>query len=160
MDSESAELLDRILRVLGQQEAALTVLVGLAFEEQHALVVSDFAAIERVSAEMLATSETIDALDAERQRLVNQLGTGATLSDLLPVADNLGVTGFTQARERLMARAKELREAQEANARLILNAVKLRERWYGLIAGMSSPTYGAAGRQEFHQGRDIVSRSA
>jgi hypothetical protein len=63
-------------------------------------------------------------------------------------------------RESLIARAAELRDLQEANARLILNAAKLRERWYGMLAGMSSPTYGSGGKQEFRQARDIMSRSA
>jgi hypothetical protein len=153
-------LLDSILAVLARQELALGELIELAVAEQHALVTSDFAAIQDVSGRMLAVSQAIDELDGEREELVHQLDAGQTLESLVPLADTLGRPGVREARERLLAKAGELRSAQEANARLVLNAVKLRERWYSHLAGMSSPTYGAEGRQEFQQGREIVSRSA
>lgn len=158
--SEHAETLERLLDVLLRQERALAGLVQLAFEEQNAIVHSDYEAIQAVSARMLHHVEQIDALEAERETLTSRIGNVAGLDELEPLADTLGVDGFGEARERLLALAAQLREAQEQNARLILGAVKLRERWLALLTGLGSSTYGAAGRQQLRQERGIVSRSA
>jgi len=154
------ERLHALADVLAGQDALLGELVRLSKEEQDALVQSDFDAIHRASDRMLAVSQDLEVLDGDREALVREFPTVRTLEDLVPLADDLGVHGFAPLRESLMARAGELRDIQEANARLILNAAKLRERWYGMLAGMSSPTYGSGGKQEFRQARDIVSRSA
>lgn len=158
--SEHADTLERLLDVLLRQERALAGLVQLAFEEQSAIVHSDYDAIQSVSARMLGHVEQIDALDVERATLTSRIGNVAGLDELEPLADTLGVDGFGEARERLLALAAQLREAQEQNARLILGAVKLRERWLALLTGLGSPTYGSAGRQQMSQERGIVSRSA
>lgn len=155
-----AELLESLLDLLLQQEDALTALVRLAMEEQEALIRSDYPAIEEVSGRMQEVADGMDRLDARRSAIVTQLGAGETLEELLPLAETHGMAAFGPLRERLLAEALQLREAQERNARLILNAVKLRERWYGLLAGMSAPTYGAAGRQELPRNRGLVSKSA
>ncbi|MCC6388630.1 MAG: flagellar protein FlgN [Dehalococcoidia bacterium] len=154
------ERLYALADVLAGQSALLGELVRLSNEEQDALVQSDFDAIHRVSDRMLAVSQELEVLDRDREALVREFPAVRTLEDLVPLADDLGVHGFAPLRESLVARAAELRDVQEANARLILNAAKLRERWYGMLAGMSSPTYGSGGKQEFRQARDIVSRSA
>ncbi len=154
------ERLEALAEVLTGQDALLAELVRLSKEEQDALVQSDFEAIHRASEKMLAVSQDLEALDRNREALVREFPTVQTLEDLVPLADDLGVHGYGPIRESLIARADELRDLQETNARLILNAAKLRERWYGMLAGMSSPTYGSGGKQEFRQARDIMSRSA
>lgn len=156
MDDRSREL-EALLGVLLREEVALAGLVGLALEEQAALVQSDFTAIERTSAAMAAAADHLDALDAERLRLVLSLGADESLVDVPTPGDGPAVGA---ARTRLAARALELRDIQEANARLILDAVRLRERWYALLAGMTAPTYGSAGRQELATGRGMVSKTA
>jgi flagellar biosynthesis/type III secretory pathway chaperone len=157
---EKVGLLEELLGVLLRQEQALSDLVHLAFEEQRAIVHSDYLAMDAASERMLAAARDIDVLDAARSALTSRLGHFETLDEVVPLADSLGVAGFGEARERLLEQAAKLRASQEENARLLLNAVKLRERWLALLAGLSSPTYGAAGRQELHQSRGIVSRSA
>jgi hypothetical protein len=61
---------------------------------------------------------------------------------------------------RLVARAAELKEAQEGNARLLLSAMRLQEKWMNMFGALASPTYGADGLQEPQHGRRFVSRSA
>ncbi len=158
--STQVDLLEQLLNVLLDQERSLTELVNLAFAEQRAIIHSDYDAMNTVGERMLAVANEIDALDTVREEITSRLGHFESLADLVPLADSLGVEGVGEARERLLAQAERLREAQEENARLILNAVRLRERWLSLLAGLSSPTYGSAGRQELHQARGIVSRSA
>lgn len=159
-DGGRRALLEGVLAVLDRQEAALDELVALALTQREALIRNDIAAIERNAEAMQGVVQALDALDTERAGIVHQLGSGPALEALLPLADDLGVTGLRPARERLLARAQALREAQEANAALILNAAKLRERWYRMLAGLSAPTYGAGGRQELRQSRGLVSKSA
>ena len=150
-----------MVAILLEQEEALQRLLSLAFEEQQALVTSDYAAIERVSSAMHVAADRIDALEHQRARLAASLGNAeATLEQLLPLAKELGIEGLAESRLRMAALAAELQEAQEGNARLLLSAVKLRERWVNHIAGMQSSTYGAAGKQDMTQARGIVSRSA
>ena len=150
-----------MVAILLEQEDALQCLLGLAFEEQQALVTSDYAAIERVSSAMHGAADRIDSLEHQRIKLAASLGDAeATLEELLPLADELGIQGLAESRLRMAALAAELQEAQESNARLLLSAVKLRERWVNHIAGLSSSTYGAAGKQDMTQARGIVSRSA
>lgn len=157
---EQRERLEALAGVLRQQGALLGDLVRLSKEEQDALVQSDFDAIHRASERMLAVSQDLELLDREREALVTGFGKIETLEELVPTADALGVGAIAVLRDSLVAQATELRDLQEANARLILNAAKLRERWYGMLAGLSSPTYGSGGKQEFRQSRDIMSRSA
>jgi len=158
-DARIADL-EQLLDLFGRQETAIAELVHLALREQKALIHSDYAAIHEISDQMLAVAATIDRLDGERAELTSRLGNPESLDELLPLADSLGIEGFGEARERLLSEATDLRRAQEQNASLILNAVRLRERWLALVAGMAAPTYGAAGQQELHRGRGLMSRSA
>jgi len=158
--NDRASLLGQLLDLLLQQEGALASLVQLAFEEQNAIVHSDYDAIHVISAKMLAAAEQLDALDEQRVALTSLLGNFDSLDELVPLADSLGVEGFGETRDRLLQQAAQLRQAQEQNAQLILGAVKLRERWLALLTGLGAPTYGAAGQQELRQERGIVSRSA
>lgn len=157
----AATSLQSMLAILLEQEDALELLLALAGDEKDALVSSDYSSIERVSNEMRAAEDRIEGLERQRISLAKALGNAeATLAELLPLADELGITGLAEARARMSALAAELREAQERNARLLLSAVKLRERWVNHIAGMEASTYGAAGKQQLSQSRGIVSRSA
>lgn len=152
--------LEALLDVLLAQEEALGALVEAACDEESALVRSDYAAIEAISAHMQALADHLDELDEARSAIVTELGAGETLADLAPFADHHGMESFGPLQARLLARATALRAAQERNARLILSAVRLRERWYTLLAGLAAPTYGAAGRQELGAGHGLVSKSA
>ena len=80
--------------------------------------------------------------------------------DPVALADDLGVGGFAAARLQLVARAQELRDAQEQNARLLLNAMKLRDRWANLLGGFVAPGYSSDGRRHTSAARGTVSRSA
>ena len=156
-----AEVLSQILDLLCEEERALAGLLELALKEQDALVISDFEQISSVSDRMLAAAETIEQFESRRLNLLRSTGAeAATLEELLPLADDLGVSGFAAARLQLVARARELRDAQEQNARLLLNAMKLRDRWANLLGGFAAPGYGSNGRRNSSDSRGTVSRSA
>jgi len=153
--------LEAVLQTLLQEEAGLQELVVLALQEQEALITSDYPAIDRIGGDMLAVAHRVDDLERERQALLEPLGAGDLhLDALVPSFDAAGIPGFAAARLRLIARANELREAQERNARLILAAVKLQERWMSMFAALSSPTYSADGSQDLQASRGLMSRSA
>ncbi|MFN0146793.1 MAG: flagellar protein FlgN [Dehalococcoidia bacterium] len=154
-----ARQLESLLKVLLEQERLLNTLLSLAGEEQRALIHSDFPALEDVSARMLAVADEMEQADIAREAIVGELGAGDTLAQIQELADNLGIRRLGRARARLQLLAANLREAQEANARLILDAVRVRERWFGLLAGMGQSTYGSAGRPST-PGYGVVSRSA
>jgi flagellar biosynthesis/type III secretory pathway chaperone len=157
----SAASLQALLATVVAEEAALVSLVRLAGEEQRALVRSDFPRIEAVSDEMTTVARQLERLEHTREAQLTEAGmSGASLADVTQVAASFGIEGFGMARERLGARAAELRAMQEQNARLILAASRLRERWLKLLAGMVSDTYAVGGRQELTQGRRVVSRTA
>ncbi len=143
-----------------EEELRLARLLEVAKEEQFALVHGDIAAMELASESMLAIAAEMDVLEVRREALVSRLDAGTTLRDIASVADNLGVSTLHDTRSRLLSRLSALRDIQEANAGLILEGMRMRARWYQLLAGMSSPTYGAAGKQEMPTGRGVVSRSA
>ena len=148
-----AEVLQQVLSLFWEEEQALAALMRLALDEQQALVESDFDAVAGISNRM------IDA--ANSMNLLRSVGAEAlTLEDLLPLADDLGVDGFAEARLQLGARARELRDAQEQNARLLLNAMKLRDRWANMLGGYLAPGYGSNGRRGVSNSRGTVSRSA
>ena len=150
-----------VLSLLCEEERALGRLLELALDEQQALIQSDFAAIETVSARMADAAESIERLEANRLNLLRSVGAEAlTLEELLPLADDLGVSGFAEARLQMGTRAQELRDAQELNARLLLNAMKLRDRWANLLGGYLTPGYGSDGRRNVSDSRGTVSRSA
>ena len=159
MDPKAA-LLEELQQLLIRQEEGLDHLIALAREEHGALVHSDFPAMERVNGGMLAVSGAMDTLDDLREALVTRLDAGSTLKEIQPLADDLGMTSLAEARNRLLARANELRTLQERNAALVLEALRLRSRWYAMLAGMAAPTYGSGGEQQLEPGRNFVSRSA
>lgn len=160
-ENGAAGVLGSVLTTLLAEERELAALIGLAVAEQRALIASDFPEITRVSEAMLAAASELDALEREREALLAGIGQEeVTLDLLLPIAEEHGVAGFGAARLALVARANELREAQEQNARLLLGAMKLQEKWFAMFGALTSPTYGARGQQEQPGGERFVSRSA
>lgn len=157
----AAQVLERVLELLIHEERQLSRLLALALEEQSALLESNFERITATSAAMLEAANAIDALEDERLNLLRTIGAeDRSIEELLSLADDLGVTGFAEARLALSVRARELKDAQERNATLLLNAMKLRERWANLVGGFTSPTYGARGTRNAGEGSGFVSRSA
>jgi flagellar biosynthesis/type III secretory pathway chaperone len=154
-----ARLLDALVTVLLTQEEHLGRLLALAEEERSALIHGDYVRVERVSEQMLAAAAEMDRLDADREALVHQLDAGETLAKVEELADMLGVRRLGRARKRLRAQAERLRAAQETNARLILDATRIQERWYGLLTSMGPSTYGARGQQG-EKGYGAISKSA
>ena len=156
-----AELLASVLELLLEEERQLAGLFDLALQEQSALIESDFDRISRVSESMQELASNIESLEVKRLNLLKTAGAEAlSLQELLPLADDLGVGGFAAARLQLVARAQELRDAQEQNARLLLNAMKLRDRWANLLGGLVAPGYSSDGRRNSTATRGTVSRSA
>lgn len=156
-----AELLASVLELLLEEERQLAGLFDLALQEQSALIESDFDRISRVSESMQDLASNIESLEVKRLNLLKTAGAEAlSLQELLPLADDLGVGGFAAARLQLVARAQELRDAQEQNARLLLNAMKLRDRWANLLGGFVAPGYSSDGRRQTSAQRGTVSRSA
>jgi hypothetical protein len=159
--ADRASVLELVLTLLVEEERTLAGLIDLAMNEQQALIQSDFEEISSISARMVDASATIERLEAERLNLLRSVGAEAfTLEELLPLADDLGVAGFAAARLSLGARARELKDAQEQNARLLLNAMKLRDRWANMLGGYLSPGYASDGRRNEGNLRGTVSRSA
>lgn len=159
--NDIAQALGAILAVLLEEEQGLLRLNELALAEQRALVSSDYDEIERVSHEMHIVADQIESSELRRVRMMGAVAESeATLSEILALADRHGVDGFRDASTRMILLVDKLRAAQEGNARLLLSAVKLRERWVNHVAGMHASTYGAEGKQQIRQSRGIVSRSA
>jgi flagellar biosynthesis/type III secretory pathway chaperone len=156
-----AAVLEQVLALLCEEEQALASLLTLALDEQQALIESDFEEISAVSTRMQDAAEAIERIEANRLNLLRSVGAEAlTLEELLPLADDLGVEGFADIRLQLGARAQEVRDAQEQNARLLLNAMKLRDRWANLLGGHLAMGYGSDGRRHTGDSRGTVSRSA
>lgn len=154
-------VLREVLAILCEEEQALGNLFALALEEQAALIQSDFEAITAVSARMQDAANRVEELEANRLNLLRSVGAESlTLEELMPLADDCGVNGFAVARLELGARARELKDAQEQNARLLLNAMKLRDRWANLVGGYTAAGYGNNGRKNVTGARGTVSRSA
>jgi len=161
MSDAPAAVFEQVLRTLRAEEAELAALTALAGQELDALMRSDYAAIDAASASMALHARDIEDLEGERKRLLAPLHLEeATLDMVVPVAESAGVEGFAEIRSRLLAGAAELREAQERNARLLLAAMKLQERWITMFGALSSPTYGADGSQDRQAGHRLMSRSA
>ena len=68
--------------------------------------------------------------------------------------------GGAEPPERLRMAADTFRSCQEQNAALVLSAMKLRDRWISFLSGRLSPTYGAGGKREIAQQRQVISKSA
>ena len=152
--------LESLLEVLGREEALLEELIELAREEQQALLSSDFPAIQHVSDRMLYAARRIDVLEEERESNVALLQPGATLEELMPLAEGEQVEGFGPMCDSLVKRLIDYRDIQERNAQLILASIKIRERWVGVLAGMAPQTYGSQGRGTVRQRNGLVSKSA
>ncbi|MCL4240890.1 MAG: flagellar export chaperone FlgN [Dehalococcoidia bacterium] len=159
--SAAAAALEQVLGLLIDEERQLSRLIALALEEQTAVLESGFDRITAISAAMLEAANAIEALESRRLSLLRTIGAeDLTIEGLLPLADDLGVAGFADARLRLSVRARELKDAQERNASLLVNAMKLRDRWANMLGGLASPTYGAQGQRTARDGTGFVSRSA
>ncbi len=157
----AAAVLSSVLGLLLEEERQLARLITLALDEQAALLDSSFDRITSTSSAMIEAAGTIEAIEAERLALLRSIGAqDLTIEELFPLAEEFGINGFAEARLALSARARELRDAQERNATLLLNAMKLRDRWANLVGGFSSPTYGAHGKRTSGEGSGFVSRSA
>lgn len=157
----AAAVLTSVLSLLLEEETQLARLITMALDEQAALLDSNFDRITGTSAAMIDAANAIEAIEAERIALLRSIGAqDLTIEELLPLAEEFGINGFAEARLALSARARELRDAQERNATLLLNAMKLRDRWANLLGGFSSPTYGAQGLRTPGEGSGFVSRSA
>lgn len=157
----SAQVYAHVLDLLREEEHLLGQLVALAREAQRALVASDYPAIEATAAHMLEAAGRIETRSAERMNLLRTIGQEtATLDQIATSAENLGVQGLHEIRERLLTQAAHLRDLQEANARLVLGAIRIRERWAAILAGHLSPTYSPQGQTTLQEGSGIVSRTA
>jgi flagellar biosynthesis/type III secretory pathway chaperone len=160
-EPRGAAILEAVLSVLSEEEEQLARLLGLALEEQQALVTSNVDGLEEINTRMVELAAGLDVLEHRRVTLLGEFNEEVeTLSELVPVAQELGVDGFGAARERLVDAAVRLQQAQESNARLIMAAMRMGERWMNLAAGMTSPTYGAAGNRRTGRSNGLMSRSA
>lgn len=152
-------LLTALLETLTVEEELLDALAGLAAAQGKALMENAFLSLQGINEQMLAVTRSLVPLEKKRIRMTRELGV-ETLTEASALAIELHVTGFEPARERLLASATAFRTCQERNAILVLNAVRLRDRWSNFITGMTSPTYGAEGKRDTPPQRQIVSRSA
>lgn len=160
MDSR-LPVLESLAAQLTREESVLNDLLRSAEKMRDALIASDFALLEDVNAAMQSSAAELAQLEEARQALLASLqDPPATVDQAFALASELGLAGLSATRSRLAGTALSLQQAQERNARLVLGAVRLRERWFNMLAGMVSPTYGAGGRQNPASGRRFVSRSA
>ncbi len=160
MDDRKA-ILEALVTTLGQEEAILAELLRLADQMRDALIASDLPLLDEAVRRMGEEGDTLDQLELDRERLVSALGERPLSFDAaITLADSLGVPALGHCRSRLAHLASGLQEAQERNAQLVLGAVRLRERWFNILAGMIAPTYGARGRQNVSASRRFVSKSA
>lgn len=160
MDARRAPL-ESLTALMSREEAVLGDLLRLADQMRDALITSDFALLEAAGNRMREAGELLDSLEGERESLMTSSGfEPASLEGAVALANQLGLPALESSRTRLAGIALSLEQAQERNARLVLGAVRLRERWFNILAGMISPTYGAGGRQNPSPGRRFVSKSA
>lgn len=156
------ETLWRLKDVLELEEAVLSNLVREADRMRDGLIANDLETLQDATSRMDALSEDLGGLEQEREHLVECLGTAPiSLNELCSLAETLGITGLSRARQRLAAAAANLQDAQERNARLVLGATRIQERWIRLIAGQAGGnTYGSTGAQHHDPRRGFVSKSA
>jgi FlgN protein len=152
---------DALIELLEHEEQLLTELLKLATGQQSAIVNADYSAMEHLSQQLDAASGRLQVLENEREAMVaGGFAAGATLGDVAARVGGRGGARLDHTRSQLARASGALKAQQEQNATLLLGAIRLRERWVGMLAGMTNATYGARGRQEFQQTRGIVSRSA
>lgn len=149
----------RLVRLLVTEQELLAALTELAAEMQQELLTSDFTGLTRTSEQMMAVAASLAEAEIQREAAMAELGV-RTLIEAAEFARRCGEAGLEEARQRLAESAARFRDLQERNAALILQATRLRERWVNLLAGLGSPGYDASGRNERHQARRLVSRSA
>jgi len=161
MLASQTDILEGVLDTVLAETDEIAALVGLALEERAALVASEYDQIARLSDAMTVRADTMAALERRRDELLRELALpDATLDELRLLADRLGVEGFGEARESLRRQVAELQQVQESNARLLLSAMKLHEKWMAMFAALAFPTYDAGGQQESRAGRPMLSRTA
>jgi len=154
-------VLEALVATLGREETTLAQLLHLADRMRDALIGSDFALLDETVHSMSEAGDNLDGLERDRECVVAGLAEGALSFDAaIALADAVGVPALRDRRSRIAALALDLQQAQERNAQLVLGAVRLRERWVNILAGMVAPTYGARGRQNVAASRRLVSKSA
>ena len=152
---------DELIELLGREERILVELARLADEQQWAIVHANYESMERVSQELDAAAFRLQLLETQRESSIETTyGPGATLSGIAAAKGGSAGARLNECGRRLASSARVLEARQERNATLLLGAMRLRERWMNMLGGMSSPTYGSGGRQEFRQTRGIVWKSA
>ncbi len=156
-----APLLETLVVTLEQEEAVLSGLLDLAGQMRGALIASDFSLLDDTSRGMGEAAEHLDRLEHQRDQLAVGVGESRQqFASVIALADSLGISALGHLQSRLERLALDLRHAQERNAGLILGAVRLREHWFNILAGMIAPTYGSRGRQNVQPARRFVSKSA
>lgn len=153
-------LLTALLETLTVEEELLDALAGLAAAQGKALIENAFLTLESINEQMMAVARSLAPLEQERINHTRALGV-ETLTEAAALAETCGIREFGATKARLLAAADTFRATQERNAILVLNAVRMRERWANLVAGvMNQQTYGSEGKRGQTQQRQIVSRSA
>jgi hypothetical protein len=156
MDTRS--VLEQLLATLAEEEARVLELVQLASRERDALVNSDYATLNAVTETMLQAAGRLDSCEERREALLAALGKeGAGLNEIVALAELHGMDGFSRKGEQLRESTAQLQELQEQNARLILSAAQLRERWLNMLTRLTSPAYGSGNEASGHR---FLSRSA
>lgn len=154
------DALGALLALLEEEESSIVALLGLASAEHDALVSSDFSRLDDITARMLRIAERLEHAEVQRSQLLRSLGIpGAGLTEVAELAESHGMDGFGDAKERLLDATTRLQDAQEQNARLVLSAARMRERWLAMLTRMANPTYNADGARG-DQGYRFVSKSA
>ena len=154
------DALSELLALLEAEESSIVALLDLASAEHNALISSDFTRLDDITARMLRIAEKLESTEEQRSQLLRSLGIpGAGLTEVAQRAESHGMNQFAHAKVRLLDASTRLQDAQEQNARLVLSAARMRERWLAMLTQMANPTYtpdGASG----DQGYRFVSKSA
>lgn len=160
MAADTRAALQQLLETLEAEEEHILQLIELAGREREALVANDFSAMDDITGSMLGVAGELETCEERRASLLAELGRdGASLKELVALAEDEGIDGFSLRGERLEGAVGQLQELQEQNARLIISASNLRERWLGMLTRLASPTYTQRGH-ETSAGARLVSRSA
>ena len=154
------DALRELLAILEEEESSIVTLLELASAEHSALLASDFPRLDDVTAKMLRLAERLESAEERRSQLLRSLGIpGAGLTEVAELAEGYGMNEFGDAKVRLLDASMQLQDAQEQNARLVLSAARMRERWLAMLTRMANPTYTADGANG-DQGYRFVSKSA
>ncbi len=154
------DALSELLALLEAEESSIVALLDLASAEHNALIASDFKRLDDITAKMLRIAERLEAAEEQRSQLLRSLGIpGAGLTEVAQLAESHGMNQFGMAKTRLLDASTRLQDAQEQNARLVLSAARMRERWLAMLTQMANPTYTADGASG-DRGYRFVSKSA